>query len=135
MTETLERERQAAGPGPSIAETKKAREQARTEIRAGLVRLGAIDDARTALELIAESALRYGPDAGPLGYRIVDETGETRVIARDGVKTPFTIGDLVGELRHKHPTLFKPVSENVDAGPAEETKAPAVAAPPQRDWL
>lgn len=110
-----------------------ARDRARGEIRAELARQRPIDDARVALELIAESALRFPLDAGPLGYRVVDENGNPRRTP-DGRATEFTIRDLVADLRRKHPTLFKPTPP----GAADEPEAaPAVAAsaPAARDWL
>src|SRR4051812_21848065 len=103
MTDTLEQEPQAA----ATVDPRQARESARREIDAALARMGAIDDARTALALIAESALRYGADAGARGYRIVNENGEPRVSSGGGQAGDFTIAELVAELRRKHPTLFK----------------------------
>ena len=115
-------------------ELASARERARGEIRAELARQRPIEDARVALELIAESALRFPVDAGPLGYRVVDENGAPRVATRDGVVADFTIRDLVADLRQKHPTLFKPMAS--DAANEPEAAAPsAPAQPPSRDWL
>jgi endonuclease YncB( thermonuclease family) len=116
-------------------ELASARERARGEIRAELARQRPIEDARVALELIAESALRFPPDAGALGYRVVDENGATRVAIRDGAEADFTIRDLVADLRGKHPTLFKPTRPEAMDEPdtAEASAAPEQAAP--RDWL
>jgi endonuclease YncB( thermonuclease family) len=116
-------------------ELASARERARGEIRAELARQRPIDDARVALELIAESALRFPLDAGPLGYRVVDENGAPRVARRDGVEADYTISDLVADLRHKHPTLFKPAAPG-GADQPEAATAPATPEPPApRDWL
>ena len=129
MTDALDR------PDPRAPkELASARERARGEIRAELARQRPIEDARVALELIAESALRFPLDAGPLGYRVVDENGAPRVASRDGVHADFTIRDLVADLRQKHPTLFKPTAPGAANEPDAEP-GPAPAQPPARDWL
>lgn len=130
MTDALDR------PDPrDPRELASARERARGEIRAELARQRPIEDARVALELIAESALRFPVDAGPLGYRVVDENGAPRVTTRDGVVADFTIRDLVADLRLKHPTLFKPTAPHAADEPDAAAPSAPAQPPPPRDWL
>ncbi|MET0257613.1 MAG: hypothetical protein ABW179_03450 [Methylobacterium sp.] len=107
-------------------------ERLRGLIRAELDRQHAMPLARRTLELLAEAEVEPLPD-GP-GYRIIDRSGETRLI-RDGdadpeeggdVSAPMTLRGLVGELRERHPDLFAtpPDPEVVDPVPPPPPEPP-----------
>ncbi len=128
-------------------------EQMREAIRAEIAKANPIEGARTSLELIAESSVRPVREGGTTRFEVVDETGQPRMAERGGASVPFTLADLVAELRGRHPTLFQagapaapPARPTVaDAQPAvpatAAAPAPAMAAAPvpapvaPRDWL
>jgi hypothetical protein len=106
-------------------------EQMREAIRAEIAKANPLEGARTSLELIAESSVRPIREGGQTRFEVVDETGQPRMVERNGAQAPFTIADLVQELRGRHPTLFQ---AGAPAMPAEANPAPAPAmtAPSQR---
>lgn len=128
---------EGGGVGPT-----SAREQARAEIRRELDRLGAHDQAREALAVMAESYLRFLRSEGPGGYRIVDDEEKPR--SQESDARAFTVADLVAELRDKHPGLFRRQGSNAAAdgaaNGAETTEPTGITPPPRRepparDWL
>ena len=102
-------------------------EQMREAIRAEIAKANPIEGARTSLELIAESSVRPVREGGTTRFEVVDETGQPRMAERGGASVPFTLADLVAELRGRHPTLFQAGAPA--APPARPTVADAV--PPQ----
>ncbi|KMO12504.1 thermonuclease family protein [Methylobacterium platani] len=98
-----------------------SREQLQALIRAEIDRQRPVAVARRTLELLAESATRRH-DAAP-GYQIVDRDGRPRTRTVAGEAQPFTLADLVDELRRQHPTLFQP-----PAAPSQVPETP-------RDWI
>ena len=108
------------------AEGETPREALQALIRAEIDRRGAIDTARGPLGLIAEMSLRIVEADSSAQYEVINEKGEVRTHGGAEAR-PFTVEDLVAELRIKHPTLFKPERE---PGPSpEEAKPPYRVAP------
>src|SRR3954451_20351292 len=77
-----------------------ARDRARAQIRAELARHRPLADAHLALELIALSMLRFGTEAGPDGFCVVDESGDTAPW-RDGANARLMVPELIAYLRRK----------------------------------
>ncbi len=90
-----------------IGHAVQMREQMRALIHAEIEKLNPTDDARRALELIIESSLRPSRVDGELKLTVIDAQGRPRLKERDGQEVPFTLQDLLSELRSIHPFLFK----------------------------
>lgn len=134
-----------SAPGRNWA---RMREQVRDIIRAEVGRLNPTEDARRPLELIVESSVRYAAAEGGTRITVVDPRGQPRTLEKDGKVVEFGIRDLLEELRHTHPALFRspedtaPPPGAAPVGPVAASalpEAPERAAPPpeqhQRDWL
>jgi endonuclease YncB( thermonuclease family) len=121
----------AIPPAPaSDAHWRTTRERVREIIRAEVDRFHPTDDARYPLELIVESSVRFADSDGTPAITVVDDAGRPRQVTTNGQTVPFTIGDLLEEMRRARPMLFKP------DGAAAAPKASAAAAQMrQRDWL
>ncbi len=107
-------------------------ESLREAIRAEIARANPLEGARTSLELIAESSVRPIREGGTVRAEVLDETGQRRMVDRDGVQVPFTLRDLVDELRRRHPTLFQPAAPAPETPPVDPKALEAVPAPPRR---
>ncbi|WP_445502072.1 thermonuclease family protein [Microvirga sp. G4-2] len=122
-----------------IGHAVQMRERMRALIHAEVDRINPTDDARRALELIIESSLRPSEIDGEMKLTVIDANGQPRMIERNGEKVPFTLQDLLAELRTLHPVLFK--SPPKPQSPPDELAEQAhheVAQPKQelkRDWL
>jgi len=121
-----------------IGDAVRMRERMRALIHAEVEKLNPTDDARRALELIIESSLRPASAGGELKLTVIDGHGRPRMIEKDGQQVPFTLQDLIDELRAAHPVLFKSPPKPVDPG----TEAAVAKQPParrqqasERDWL
>jgi endonuclease YncB( thermonuclease family) len=132
----LERPTGAATPGAfppapaSDAHWRTARERVREIIRAEVERFHPTDDARYPLELIVESSVRFAESDGAPAITVVDDAGRPRQVTTNGQTVPFTIGDLLEEMRRARPMLFKP--DRAEAAPKASAAAPQMR---QRDWL
>jgi endonuclease YncB( thermonuclease family) len=93
-------------------------ERVRALVRAEVARARPRESSRNAIELIVESAARASAD----GVVVLDARGEPRFLDRNGGRVPFTVADLVEQLRQQHPRLF-------------ESADPPPAPPTPRDWL
>ncbi|MBE7249022.1 MAG: nuclease [Actinomycetospora chiangmaiensis] len=82
--------------------------------------------AERTVTLIAQAALE--PQDAPPGYRVIDRHGAPRLHAapEGGEGRPFTISDLLAELREKHPGLFRPPEPVPQGPPAPETRDSAL---------
>jgi hypothetical protein len=114
------------------APTPEDDDRLRGLIRVELERQHAMPLARRTLELLAEAELE--PTADEPGYRVIDRSGDTRLI-RDGdadpdetvdVAAPMTLRGLVAELCGRHPDLFAtpPEPEQVDPVPPPPPEPP-----------
>ena len=111
------------------------RDRTRTLIHAEVERFNPTDDARRALELIIESSLRPSEVDGELKLTVIDPNGQPRKIMRNGQSAPFTLQDLIDELRASHPVLFTGGHQE-DRATLERQPAPLPHhEPAPRDWL
>ena len=123
-----------------IGNAVQMRERMRALIHAEVEKLNPTDDARRALELIIESSLRPASADGELKLTVVDANGQPRMIEKNGQQVPFTLQDLIAELRTIHPVLFKsppaskPVADETIAAPDHRPREQVQRAP-KRDWL
>jgi len=123
-----------------IGNAVQLRERMRAIIQAEVDRIDPTDDARRALELIIESSLRPSSLDGDLKLTVVDASGQPRMIEKNGEMVPFTLSDLIAELRTLHPVLFKspprPQPIAVETGPVSPGReARPLERRPERDWL
>lgn len=123
-----------------IGHAVQMRERMRALIHAEVDKINPTDDARRALELIIESSLRPSEVDGEMKLTVIDANGQPRMIERNGETVPFTLQDLLAELRALHPVLFK--SPPKPQSPSDElVPAPAHYETAQtkqvlkRDWL
>ncbi|MEZ0172444.1 thermonuclease family protein [Microvirga sp. TS319] len=123
-----------------IGNAVQMREQMRALIHAEIEKLNPTDDARRALELIIESSLRPSRVDGDLKLTVIDAAGQPRMIERNGQQVPFTLQDLMAELRSIHPVLFKtPAAPKPTVGEAAASPMHLVPSSDEkdgkRDWL
>lgn len=100
-----------------------------------VARQNAIAKSREPLAMIAEASVRVADEALGPGYVVVDATGAARMRMVDGIPIPFTIADLVGELRAAHPNLFQEATleaEGLSIDAEGDHSAPLVDAAPPR---
>ena len=91
---------------------KSPQEALQALIQAEIKRQGAVDFANRTLGPIAEEFLRIVETDGSARYEVIDGIGELRTYGSSSDALPFTIADLVAELRTRHPTLFDPLATN-----------------------
>ena len=91
---------------------KSPQEALQALIQAEIKRQGAVDFANRTLGPIAEEFLRIVETDGSARYQVIDGIGELRTYGSSSDALPFTIADLVAELRTRHPTLFEPLATN-----------------------
>jgi endonuclease YncB( thermonuclease family) len=111
------------------------RDRMRSLIHAEVEKFNPTDDARRALELIIESSVRPSEVDGELKLTVIDPGGQPRTVMRNGHAEPFTLQDLIDELRASHPVLFT-TARKEDMLIPERPPEPALrheTAP--RDWL
>jgi hypothetical protein len=75
------------------------------EIKSELAKLNPLDDARDAIELLAGKSVRTKMVDGKVVVEVLDVNGNPRI--KDVNGTPFTIADLLTEVRDSRPALFK----------------------------
>jgi endonuclease YncB( thermonuclease family) len=98
----------------NLSDGENPQKQIQTLIRAEIAQHHPIKGALRPLEIIAESSVRVVENGGCPRYEIIDEDGVVRAWPECG--RPFTIADLVAELRTKHPSLFEIASAQSDPG-------------------
>ena len=107
---------------------KSPQEALQALIQAEIKRQGAVDFANRTLGPIAEEFLRIVETDGSARYEVIDGIGELRTYGSSSDALPFTIADLVAELRTRHPTLFDPLATNasgrVAPKPLQRPRAP-----------
>jgi hypothetical protein len=80
------------------------------QIKDELAKHNPLDDARDAIELLAGNAVRTSVKDGKVVVEVVDAAGNPRI--KDAQGTPFTVGDLVAEIKEQRPGLFKAENKN-----------------------
>ncbi len=116
-----------------------SKERVRDEIRAEIAKRNPVESARTPLELIAETSIRFVEGR----YEVVDSEGQPRTKVEGGEEVGLTIQDLADEIRSAHPTLFRSAEDSAKpAAPENAAERPAAAgerssplAQKDRDWL
>lgn len=74
-------------------------------IKSELATLNPVDDARDALELLASKSIRTSVKDGKIVVEVLDAAGNPRI--KDHHMTPFTVADLLAEIKETKPGLFK----------------------------
>jgi endonuclease YncB( thermonuclease family) len=143
MSKTTETEPNAGQPSSQGAEPsapsrlsgpKMSRARVLELLQAEVDRYRPLEDKRRAAAILAETYIRFVDQPGTEGFIIVGPNGEPRNIVRDGQTVPFTLQDLVAEVRSKYPALF----HSDEAGghvPAADAPQSEKSTPPPRDWL
>jgi endonuclease YncB( thermonuclease family) len=111
------------------------RDRMRALIHAEVVKFNPTDDARRALELIIESSVRPSQVDGELQLTFIDPGGQPRTTMRNGQAVPFTLQDLIDELRASHPVLFTMARPEGRIIPERRPESAAHHAPEPRDWI
>jgi hypothetical protein len=75
-------------------------------ISSELAKLNPLDDARDAIELLAGKSVRTKMVDGKVTVEVLDINQNPRI--KDHQGTPFTIADLLAEIRESRSSLFKP---------------------------
>lgn len=127
-------------PFHDLENAARMRERMRALIQEELEAINPADDARRALALIIEASLRPSYVNGELTLTVIDADGRPRTIRARGGKVPFTLKDLIAELRAAHPILFKaspnppmPNREDTQITPHRDNRE--VKQVFKRDWL
>jgi endonuclease YncB( thermonuclease family) len=100
----------------------------RDALRLEVARARPFPVAERTLTLIAQAALEPQPE--PPGYRVIDRHGAPRFheAVEGGQPRPFTLADLMDELRARHPALFLPPEPKPEPDPTPETRDSPLAA-------
>lgn len=75
-------------------------------IQSEVTKANPLDDARDAVELLVGKFVRTSLKDGEVVTEVIDTNGNPRI--KDVNGTPFTVADLVAEIREKSASLFKP---------------------------
>lgn len=75
-------------------------------IKSELAKLNPLDDARDAIEILAAKNVKTSLVNGQVVVEVIDANGNPRI--KDHMGSPFTVADLMAELREQKPGLFKP---------------------------
>jgi hypothetical protein len=76
------------------------------QIKAEVAKANPLDDARDAVELLVNKFVRTSMKDGKVAVDVLDTNGNPRI--KDVNGTPFTVADLVAEIRESRASLFKP---------------------------
>lgn len=76
-----------------------------SQIKTEVAKANPLDDARDAVELLVGKFVRTSMKDGKVVVEVLDTNGNPRI--KDVAGTPFTVADLVAEVREKSASLFK----------------------------
>jgi hypothetical protein len=76
------------------------------QIKTEVAKANPLDDARDAVELLVSKFVRTSMKDGKVVVDVLDTNGNPRI--KDVNGTPFTVADLVAEIRESRASLFKP---------------------------
>ena len=76
------------------------------QIKSEVAKANPLDDARDAVELLVSKFVRTSMKDGKVAVDVLDTNGNPRI--KDVNGTPFTVADLVAEIRESRASLFKP---------------------------
>ncbi len=111
------------------------RDRMRALIQAEVAKFNPTDDARRALELIIESSVRPSQVDGDLKLTVIDPSGQPRTTVHNGQAVPFTLQELIDELRASHPVLFTAARQDDRVIPERRSEPARQHAPAPRDWI
>lgn len=77
-----------------------------SQIKGEVIKANPLDDARDAVELLVAKFVRTSMKDGKIVVEVLDVNGNPRIKDHNG--TPFSVADLVAEVRERSPSLFKP---------------------------
>lgn len=77
------------------------------QIKAELGKLGPVEDAQDAIELLAERHIKTIEKDGKFEVQVLDAAGNARVKLDGSNLVPFTVADLMAEIKEQKPGLFK----------------------------
>jgi hypothetical protein len=77
-----------------------------SQIKSEVAKANPLDDARDAVELLVSKFVRTSMKDGKVVVDVLDTNGNPRI--KDVNGTPFTVADLVAEIRESRASLFKP---------------------------
>ena len=110
---TLETERDALKTRLTKREEQIKANLVKKAVQSELSKLNPLEEARDALEIMAEHVIRLQEINDEFVPVVVDASGNPRVkLAADYSSVPFTVADLMAEMRDKRAALFKPDSKN-----------------------
>ncbi|GAB9153094.1 hypothetical protein BDS110ZK17_24500 [Bradyrhizobium diazoefficiens] len=93
-------------------------------IKSEVAKANPLDDARDAVELLVGKFVRTSMKDGKVVTEVIDTNGNPRI--KDVNGTPFTVADLVAEIREKSASLFKPEEKRgLGTNPGSHSAAPA----------
>jgi hypothetical protein len=77
-----------------------------SQIKTEVAKANPLDDARDAIELLVGKYVRSTMKDGKVVVDVIDANGNPRI--KDHTGAPFTVADLVAEIRESKASLFKP---------------------------
>ncbi|WP_315740120.1 hypothetical protein [Bradyrhizobium sp. SZCCHNR1093] len=77
-----------------------------SQIKSEVAKANPLDDARDAVELLVSKFVKTSMKDGQVSVQVLDTNGNPRI--KDVNGTPFTVADLVAEIRESRASLFKP---------------------------
>jgi hypothetical protein len=93
-------------------------------IQAEVAKANPLDDARDAVELLVSKFVRTSMKDGKVAVDVLDTNGNPRI--KDVNGTPFTVADLVAEIRESRASLFKPEEKRgLGTNPGNHSAPPA----------
>lgn len=76
-----------------------------SQVKGEVAKANPLDDARDAVELLVSKYVKTSMKDGKVVVDVIDQNGNPRI--KDVNGTPFTVADLVAEIRESKPSLFK----------------------------
>ena len=95
-----------------------------SQIKSEVAKANPLDDARDAIELLVNKFVRSSMKDGKVVVDVIDQNGNPRIKDHNG--TPFTVADLVAEIRESRASLFKPEEKRgMGTNPGNHSAPPA----------
>ena len=95
-----------------------------SQIKTEVAKANPLDDARDAVELLVSKFVRTSMKDGKVVVDVIDQNGNPRI--KDHAGTPFTVADLVAEIRESRASLFKPDEKRgLGTNPGNHSAPPA----------
>jgi hypothetical protein len=95
-----------------------------SQIKAEVAKSNPLDDARDAVELLVSKFVKTSMKDGKVAVDVLDTNGNPRI--KDVNGTPFTVADLVAEIREGRAALFKPEEKRgMGTNPSNHSAPPA----------